>query len=197
MGQRIKVYLLEVNRALKGPMLIVSRSHRNFVRRMMELEVPEIFNGLIEIKAIAREEGIRSKVAVFARNTTMDPVGACVGQRGQRIQNVVNELGGERIDIIRWDEDPTKFVASALSPARVAEVQIDEVTRTATVIVPDNQLSLAIGKEGLNARLAAKLTNWRVDIRGDGSSIVEVGAYSAASDGSGEGTEGTDTAQRS
>ena len=190
MGQRIRVYLLEVNRALKGPMLIVSRAHRNFVRRLMELEVPEIYNGMIEIKGIAREEGIRSKVAVAARNSAMDPVGACVGQRGQRIQNVVNELGGERIDIIRWDEDATKFVASALSPARVTDVQIDEATRTAKVVVPDNQLSLAIGKEGLNARLAAKLTGWRVDIRGDGSSVVEEGTpetYSAASERDVEG----------
>ncbi len=175
MGQRIRIYLLEVNRALKGPMLIVSRGHRNFVRRLMELEVPEIYNGMVEIKAIAREEGVRSKVAVAARNSSMDPVGACVGQRGQRIQNVVNELNGERIDIIRWDEDPTKFVSSALSPARVNEVRVDEATRTAKVIVPDNQLSLAIGKEGLNARLAAKLTGWRIDIRGDGSSVVEEG----------------------
>jgi N utilization substance protein A len=167
MGQRIRAYLLEVNRALKGPMLIVSRAHRNFVRRLMELEIPEIYNGIVEIKAIAREAGSRSKVAVHSRQAGLDPVGACVGQRGMRIQNIVNELAGERIDIIQWQEDPARFVASALSPARVLNVQIDEATKTATVTVPEAQLSLAIGKEGQNARLAAKLTGWRVDIKSD------------------------------
>jgi len=167
MGQRLRVYLLEVNRALKGPMLIVSRAHRNFVRRLMELEVPEIYNGVVEIKAIAREPGSRSKVAVHSRQSGLDPVGACVGQRGMRIQNIVNELGGERIDVIQWHEDPAKFVASALSPAKVLNVQIDEATKTAAVTVPESQLSLAIGKEGQNARLAAKLTGWRVDIKSD------------------------------
>ncbi len=167
MGQRLRVYLVEVNRALKGPMLIVSRAHRNFVRRLMELEVPEIYNGVVEIKAIAREPGSRSKVAVHSRQSGLDPVGACVGQRGMRIQNIVNELGGERIDVIQWYEDPAKFVASALSPAKVLNVQIDEATKTASVTVPESQLSLAIGKEGQNARLAAKLTGWRVDIKSD------------------------------
>jgi N utilization substance protein A len=167
MGQRIRVYLLEVNRAAKGPMLIVSRAHRNFVRRLMELEIPEIYNGVVEIKAIAREAGSRSKVAVHSRQSGLDPVGACVGQRGMRIQNIVNELGGERIDIIPWNEDQDRFVANALSPARVLNVTIDEASKTATVIVPEAQLSLAIGKEGQNARLAAKLTGWRVDIKSD------------------------------
>lgn len=167
MGQRVRIYLLEVNRALKGPMLIVSRAHRNFVRRMMELEIPEIYNGIVEIKAIAREAGSRSKVAVFSRQAGLDPVGACVGQRGMRIQNIVNELAGERIDIIPWSEEPAKFVANALSPARVLSVHIDEETKTASVTVPEAQLSLAIGKEGQNARLAAKLTGWRVDIKSD------------------------------
>jgi transcription termination/antitermination protein NusA len=167
MGQRIRVYLLEVNRAAKGPMLIVSRAHRNFVRRLMELEIPEIYNGVVEIKAIAREAGSRSKVAVHSRQSGLDPVGACVGQRGMRIQNIVNELGGERIDIIPWNEDQARFVANALSPARVLDVTVDEATKTATVIVPEAQLSLAIGKEGQNARLAAKLTGWRVDIKSD------------------------------
>jgi transcription termination/antitermination protein NusA len=167
MGQRIRVYLMEVNRALKGPMLIVSRAHRNFVRRLMELEIPEIYNGVVEIRAIAREPGNRSKVAVFSRQSGLDPVGACVGQRGMRIQNIVNELSGERIDIIPWHEDPTKFVAAALSPARVLNVQIDESTKTASVTVPESQLSLAIGKEGQNARLAARLTSWRVDIKSE------------------------------
>src|SRR5581483_11135946 len=146
---------------------IVSRAHRNFVRRLMELEVPEIYNGVVEIKAIAREPGSRSKVAVHSRQSGLDPVGACVGQRGMRIQNIVNELGGERIDVIQWHEDPAKFVASALSPAKVLNVQIDEATKTAAVTVPESQLSLAIGKEGQNARLAAKLTGWRVDIKSD------------------------------
>ena len=167
MGQRIRVYLLEVNRAAKGPMLIVSRAHRNFVRRLMELEIPEIYNGVVEIKAIAREAGSRSKVAVHSRQSGLDPVGACVGQRGMRIQNIVNELGGERIDIIPWNEDQDRFVANALSPARVLNVTIDDPSKTATVIVPEAQLSLAIGKEGQNARLAAKLTGWRVDIKSD------------------------------
>jgi N utilization substance protein A len=167
MGQRIRVYLLEVNRAAKGPMLIVSRAHRNFVRRLMELEIPEIYNGVVEIKAIAREAGSRSKVAVHSRQSGLDPVGACVGQRGMRIQNIVNELGGERIDIIPWNDDQDRFVANALSPARVLNVAIEEATKTATVMVPEAQLSLAIGKEGQNARLAAKLTGWRVDIKSD------------------------------
>ena len=169
MGQRIRVYMLEVNRALKGPMLIVSRAHRNFVRRLMELEIPEIYNGVVEIRAIAREPGSRSKVAVWSRQSGLDPVGACVGQRGMRIQNIVNELAGERIDIIPWQEDQAKFVASALSPARVLNVHLDESTRTASVTVPESQLSLAIGKEGQNARLAARLTGWRVDIKSDAS----------------------------
>jgi N utilization substance protein A len=169
MGQRVRVYLLEVNRALKGPMLIVSRAHRNFVRRLMELEIPEIYNGVVEIRAIAREPGSRSKVAVWSRQSGLDPVGACVGQRGMRIQNIVNELAGERIDIIPWQEDSSKFVAAALSPARVLNVQLDENTKTASVTVPESQLSLAIGKEGQNARLAARLTGWRVDIKSDAS----------------------------
>jgi len=167
MGQRLRVVLLEVNRALKGPMLIVSRAHRLFLRRLLELEIPEIYNGIVEIKAIAREAGMRSKVAVASQQPGLDPIGSCVGQRGMRIQNVVNELGGERIDIIQWDEQPARFVANALSPARVLRVEIDEGTKTATVIVPDAQLSLAIGKGGINAKLAALLTGWRIDIKSD------------------------------
>lgn len=169
MGQRLRVYLTEVNRALKGPMLVVSRAHKNFVRRLMELEVPEIYNGVVEVKSIAREPGSRSKVAVHSRQAGLDPVGACVGQRGMRIQNIVTELGGERIDIIPWNEDPGRFVASALGPARVINVAIDESTKTASVTVPEAQLSLAIGKDGQNARLAARLTGWRVDIKSDQS----------------------------
>jgi transcription termination/antitermination protein NusA len=190
MGQRIRVYLLEVNRAAKGPMLIVSRAHRNFVRRLMELEIPEIYNGVVEIKAIAREAGSRSKVAVHSRQSGLDPVGACVGQRGMRIQNIVNELGGERIDIIPWNEDQDRFVANALSPARVLNVTVDEATKTATVIVPEAQLSLAIGKEGQNARLAAKLTGWRVDIKSDAAPRETV--QSAVPAASSEETEGAE-----
>jgi N utilization substance protein A len=164
-GQRLKVYVIEVHKATKGPQVIVSRGHKNLIKRLFELEVPEIFRGTVEIKSIAREAGYRSKVAVAARQEGVDPVGACVGLRGIRIQNVVNELGGERIDVVQWDPDADHFVANALSPAQVVTVTTTEDDNTASVIVPDRQLSLAIGKEGQNARLAAKLTGWRIDIR--------------------------------
>jgi N utilization substance protein A len=164
-GQRLKFYLLEVLRSIRGPQLILSRTHKNLLRRLFELEVPEIFRGVVEIKSIAREAGARSKVAVAARQEGIDPVGSCVGLRGIRIQNIVNELNGERIDVIQWDAEPARFVANALSPAQVLNVQPDEEANTAAVIVPDKQLSLAIGKEGQNARLAAKLTGWRIDIK--------------------------------
>ena len=165
-GQRLKVYLLEVNKAPRGPQVIVSRSHKNLIRRLFELEVPEIFRGSVELKSIAREPGYRSKVAVAARQEGVDPVGACVGLRGIRIQNIVNELNGERIDVVQWDADSAAFVANALSPAQVVSVSIrGEPDNTASVVVPDRQLSLAIGKEGQNARLAAKLTGWRIDIK--------------------------------
>ncbi len=163
-GQRAKVLLLEVVKAVKGPQVIVSRSHRNLLRRLFEMEVPEISAGTVEIKSIAREGGHRSKVAVYSRNPNIDPIGACVGMRGSRIQNIVNELTGERIDVIKWDPDPANFVSNALSPAQVIEVTIDQDEHKATVRVPDSMLSLAIGKEGQNARLAAKLTGWRIDI---------------------------------
>ncbi len=165
LNQRLKVYLLEVNKTAKGPQLIVSRTHRNLLKRLLELEVPEIANGLVEIKAIAREPGLRSKVAVWARQPGIDPVGSCIGIRGVRIQNVVNELSGEKIDIIQWDPDPKVFIANALSPAQVISVELNEAERTATVIVPERQFSLAIGKEGQNVRLAAKLTGWKIDIK--------------------------------
>ena len=168
-GQRLKFYLLEVLRSIRGPQLILSRTHKNLLRRLFELEVPEIFRGVVEIKSIAREAGHRSKVAVAARQEGIDPVGSCVGLRGIRIQNIVNELNGERIDVIQWDAEPAKFVANALSPAQVITVQPDEEANTASVIVPDKQLSLAIGKEGQNARLAAKLTGWRIDIKPESS----------------------------
>ena len=164
-GQRLKVYLLEVHKANRGPQITVSRTHKNLLKRLFELEVPEINRGSVEIKSIAREAGYRSKVAVVARQEGVDPVGSCVGLRGIRIQNIVNELNGERIDVIQWDPEAAKFVAHALSPAQVLTVRISEEDNTASVIVPDRQLSLAIGKEGQNARLAAKLTGWRIDIK--------------------------------
>jgi N utilization substance protein A len=178
-GQRLKVLLLRVERAAKGPQVIVSRAHRDLIRRLFELEVPEIAKGTVEIKSIAREPGFRSKVAVTSRQEGLDPVGACVGLRGIRIQNVVNELGGERIDVVQWDPDPNRFVAHALSPARVVSVETDEETNTATVVVPDQQLSLAIGKEGQNARLAAKLTGWRIDIKSESMAVQEAEAAPA------------------
>jgi transcription termination/antitermination protein NusA len=165
LGQRLKVYLVKVDRGMRTPQLIVSRGHRGLVRRLFEVEVPEIFNGTVELKAIAREPGSRTKVAVSSRQEGIDPVGACVGMRGVRIQNVVNELNGEKIDVVQWDESPARFVANALSPAQVLSVDVHEGERRAIVTVPDAQLSLAIGKEGQNARLAAKLTGWRVDIK--------------------------------
>jgi N utilization substance protein A len=164
-GQRLKVYLVKVDRGIRMPQLIVSRSHRGLVRRLFEVEVPEIYSGIVEMKAIAREPGSRTKVAVAARQQGVDPVGACVGMRGVRIQNVVNELSGEKIDVVQWDPSPERFVANALSPAQVIRVEVFEGERRAVVTVPDSQLSLAIGKEGQNARLAAKLTGWRVDIK--------------------------------
>lgn len=169
MHQRLRAYVLEVKRTTRGPQIVVSRSHRNMLRRMLELEVPEIYNGVVEIKSIAREAGARSKVAVAATQPGVDPVGSCVGMRGVRIQSIVNELGGEKIDVIEWSPDAELFIAKALSPAKVMSVHLDENPedgRTAVVIVPDDQLSLAIGREGQNARLAAKLTGWRIDIKG-------------------------------
>lgn len=166
-GQRLRVYVAEVRDTPRGPQVIVSRAHRLMLRRLFEQEVPEIFSGAVEIRAIAREAGFRSKVAVAARQEGIDPVGSCVGVRGVRIQNIVNELSGEKIDVVEWSDDAARLVANALSPAQVSHVTIDEATRTAKVVVPERQLSLAIGKEGQNARLAAKLTGWRIDIKSD------------------------------
>jgi N utilization substance protein A len=167
--EKLRVYLLEVRKTARGPEIIVSRTHRNLLRRLLEMEVPEIYNGVVEIKSIAREAGYRSKVAVDAMQQGVDPVGACVGMRGMRIQSIVKELHGEKIDVIQWNPDASVFISKALSPARVSGVHLEEDTspegRTATVIVPDDQLSLAIGREGQNARLAAKLTGWRIDIK--------------------------------
>lgn len=173
-GQRLKVYLMEVQKANRGPQVAVSRTHKNLLRRLFEMEVPEIFRGTVEIKAIAREPGFRSKVAVYSRQEGIDPVGACVGLRGIRIQNIVNELNGERIDVVQWDPDPAAFVANALSPAQVQSVRILEDGLTAEAVVADRQLSLAIGKEGQNARLAAKLTGLRIDIKSL-SAVEEMG----------------------
>lgn len=164
-GQRLKVYLMEIRKEDRGPRLIVSRTHKNLILRLFEMEVPEIYNGTVEIKSIAREPGLRTKVAVAARQEGIDPVGSCVGMRGIRIQNIVNELNGEKIDVVQWSPDPKEFIANALSPAQVVEVHLNEDEHTALVIVPDKQLSLAIGKEGQNVRLAAKLTGWRIDIK--------------------------------
>ncbi|MBI4200409.1 MAG: transcription termination/antitermination protein NusA [Chloroflexi bacterium] len=172
-GQRLKFYISEVRRSLKGPEIVVSRTHVDLLRRLLEVEVPEVFNGIVEVKAIAREPGSRSKVAVWARQEGVDAVGACVGLRGIRIQNIVNELQGEKIDIVQWNRDPAVFVANALSPSPVHRVNLDEEQRTASVTVPDKQLSLAIGREGQNARLAAKLTGWKIDIKSSGEMEAE------------------------
>src|SRR5215218_3677201 len=166
-GQPVKAFVLEVRRSARGPQILVSRTHKGFLRRLFELEVPEIHAGTVEIKAIAREAGSRSKVAVASRQEGLDPVGATVGQRGARVQAVVAELGGEKIDIIPWNDDASVFVANALSPAQVLSVDIDQEKRIANVTVPERMLSLAIGREGQNARLAARLTGWRIDIRSD------------------------------
>lgn len=173
-GARIKTYITEVKKSSKGPQIIVSRTHPGLLKRLFELEVPEIFDGFVEIKSVAREPGARSKIAVHSTEVGVDPVGACVGPKGQRVGMVVNELRGEKIDVVQWDEDPQKFVANALSPAKVKEVRINEIEKRAEVVVPDSQLSLAIGKEGQNARLAAKLTSWRIDIKSESQFLKEI-----------------------
>jgi N utilization substance protein A len=166
-GGRIKIYIIEVRKTTKGPQILVSRTHPGLLKRLFEMEVPELLDGIIELKGVAREAGARSKIAVFSKDDNVDPVGACVGPKGLRVQNIVNELNGEKIDIIKWNTDPSKFVASSLSPAKVVAVEIWEEEKVARVIVPDYQLSLAIGKEGQNARLAAKLTGWKIDIKSE------------------------------
>lgn len=167
-NQRIKVYLMEVERGTgRGPQITVSRAHKGLLRRLLEMEVPEIYNGAVEIKSIAREPGSRSKVAVAAIQPNIDPVGSCVGPRGVRVQNIVNELNGEKIDVVAWSPDMSVYISNALSPAKVSAVYLNEAEKSAQVIVPDKSLSLAIGKEGQNARLAAKLTGWRIDIRSE------------------------------
>ncbi|MDO8885451.1 transcription termination factor NusA [Candidatus Oleimmundimicrobium sp.] len=163
-GMRIKAYIVEVRRTSKEPQIIISRTHPGLLKRLFELEVPEISDGYVEIKSVAREPGFRSKIAVSSRDESIDPVGACVGPKGSRVRMVVGELRGEKIDVVKWNEDSATYVASALSPAKVKTVIISKDKKTAQVIVPNDQLSLAIGKEGQNARLAAKLTGWRIDI---------------------------------
>ncbi|OGO70204.1 MAG: hypothetical protein A3G84_08675 [Chloroflexi bacterium RIFCSPLOWO2_12_FULL_71_12] len=172
-GQHRKVLVLEVRRSIHGPQIIVSRAHKGLVKRLFELEVPEIYHGQVEVMGIAREPGSRTKIAVRSRQAGLDPVGACVGQRGLRVQAISNELGGERLEVVQYDEGSEKFVASALSPAPVVRVDCVAEEKTAYVVVPDRYLSLAIGKEGQNARLAAKLTGWRIDIRSESEVAAE------------------------
>ena len=164
-GQRLKVYLIEVRRGTRGPQVVVSRTHPGLVKRLFELEVPEIYDGTVEVKSIAREAGSRTKLAVWSADPDVDPIGACVGPRGQRVNNIVEELKGEKVDIIKWSEEPAEYIAAALSPADVVSVAVREEGKACRVVVPDDQLSLAIGKEGQNARLAAKLTGWKIDIK--------------------------------
>lgn len=166
-NDKIKCYVLEVRKTTKGPEIILSRTHPGLLKRLFELEVPEIYSGTVEIKSVVREAGSRSKIAVYAMDPNVDPVGACVGPKGQRVQNIVNELHDEKIDIVRWDEDPAVYIADALSPAKVISVSVWEEEKSSYVIVPDYQLSLAIGKAGQNARLAAKLTGWKIDIKSE------------------------------
>lgn len=164
-NERLKVYIMDVKKTTKGPQVFLSRSHPGLVKRLFELEVPEIQDGIVEIRGIAREAGSRTKMAVYTEDENVDPVGACVGTRGSRVQAVVDELGGEKIDIIFWSEDPEELISNVLSPAKVEKVIIGEEEKTATVVVPDYQLSLAIGKEGQNVRLAAKVSGWKIDIK--------------------------------
>ncbi len=173
-GDRIKAYIVEVKKTSKGPQIVVSRTHPGLLKRLFELEVPEIQEGIVEIKSVAREPGMRSKIAVYSKDDDVDPVGSCVGHKGMRVQAVVDELGSEKIDIVKWNEDSAKFIANALSPAKVVSVAVNEDEKVSRVVVPDYQLSLAIGKEGQNARLAAKLTGWKIDIKSESQAVDEV-----------------------
>jgi len=166
-GARIKTFIIEVKKTTKGPQILVSRTHPGLLKRLFELEVPEIHDGVVEIKSVSREAGSRSKIAVYSKNENVDPVGSCVGPKGMRVQNIVQELKGEKIDIVKWNSDPAEFIANALSPAKVLSVEVFPAEKIARVVVPDYQLSLAIGKEGQNARLAAKLTGWKIDIKNE------------------------------
>lgn len=175
-NERIKVYVNKVEQTTKGPQIFVSRSHPGLLKRLFEQEVPEIYDGTVIVKSVAREAGDRSKISVYSDNPDIDAVGACVGSKGARVEAVVEELGGEKIDIVQWDEDPKVFVRNALSPSQVLEVIVDEENQSTVVVVPDYQLSLAIGKRGQNARLAAKLTSWKIDIKSE-SDVREAGIY--------------------
>ncbi len=179
-GDRIKAYITEVRKTTKGPQIFVSRTHPGLIKRLFELEVPEIYNGIVEIKSVAREPGNRSKVAVYSRNRDVDPVGACVGPKGSRVQAIVNELNGEKIDIIEWNDDPEIFLASTLSPAKTIKVKVNTGEKSALAIVPDYQLSLAIGKEGQNVRLAARLSGWKIDIVSESSYLEKMAAKKEA-----------------
>lgn len=187
-GQRVKMYIVDVKKTTKGPVVTVSRTHPGLLKRLFELEVPEVYDGVVEIKAIAREAGARSKVAVWSYDENVDPVGACVGHRGVRIQSIVSELKGEKIDIIEWSENPAVFVANSLSPAKVLAVSTNEEYKIARVIVPNSQLSLAIGREGQNARLAARITGWKIDIKSEAQyleMVAQAEALEAADDDEG------------
>ncbi|MCP1124729.1 transcription termination/antitermination protein NusA [Bacillus sp. AFS018417] len=164
---RIRVFITKVEKTTKGPQIYVSRTHPGLLKRLFEIEVPEIYDGTVEIRSVAREAGDRSKISVYSENIDVDPVGSCVGPKGQRVQRIVDELKGEKIDIVRWSNDPVEYVANALSPSQVVKVLVNEEEKATTVIVPDHQLSLAIGKRGQNARLAAKLTAWKIDIKSE------------------------------
>ncbi|PEA55218.1 transcription termination/antitermination protein NusA [Bacillus pseudomycoides] len=164
---RIRVFITKVEKTTKGPQIYVSRTHPGLLKRLFEIEVPEIYDGTVEIRSVAREAGDRSKISVYSENVDVDPVGSCVGPKGQRVQRIVDELKGEKIDIVRWSNDPVEYVANSLSPSQVVKVLVNEEDKATTVIVPDHQLSLAIGKRGQNARLAAKLTNWKIDIKSE------------------------------
>ncbi|HEY0829277.1 MAG TPA: transcription termination factor NusA [Bacilli bacterium] len=179
-GDRIKAYITKVENTTKGPQILLSRSHPGLLKRLFELEVPEIFSGVVELRSVAREAGYRSKIAVYSKNPEVDPIGSCVGPKGVRVQTIVNELKGEKIDIVRWSEDVEEYVANALSPSKVIEVTVFEAEKMARVIVPDFQLSLAIGIKGQNARLAAKLTGWKIDIKSETQAEQELGKNKSA-----------------
>lgn len=181
-GERIKCYVVEVRKTTKGAQILVSRTHPGLLKRLFELEVPEIYEGVVELKSVAREPGRRSKIAVYSRDTNVDSVGACVGPKGCRVQNIVTELQNEKIDIVKWDEDPAVYIANALSPAQVISVTVDEAEKSSSVVVPDYQLSLAIGKAGQNARLAAKLTNWKIDIKSESQAGLAMDGSDAVSE---------------
>ena len=176
-NDRIKALIVEVRNTTKGPQVLVSRTHPDLLKRLFELEVPEIHDGIVEIKSVAREAGDRSKIAVYAKDESVDAIGSCVGHRGFRVQAIVDELRNEKIDILKWDEDPAVYIANALSPAKVVSVEVNEQEKMSRVVVPDYQLSLAIGRLGQNARLAAKLTGWKIDIKSETQAEEEDAAY--------------------